>query len=135
MTRTGSCLCGAVQFTATLSSTSLGACHCGMCRKWAGGPYVSVGTTAVDFAPSQSLQTYASSPWAERGFCSACGSSLFYRYLGGGPPGSIHLAAGTLDDLSGLKLEHEVFVDKRPDAWKFAGELKGRTEAQLMGKA
>jgi len=37
MKQTGSCLCGAVSVTANNASTKVGACHCGMCRKWGGG--------------------------------------------------------------------------------------------------
>ncbi len=132
MERTGGCLCGAVRYTATLKGERIGACHCGMCRKWAGGPLIAAATTAVRFEPSGSLKAYASSAWAERGFCGTCGSNLFYRLTG---DGRTHLAAGTLDDLSGLSLSYELFVDKRPDAYRFAGELKGLTEAQVMGRS
>lgn len=30
----GNCLCGAVSFTAHDMAKNIGACHCGMCRKW-----------------------------------------------------------------------------------------------------
>ena len=38
----GSCLCGAVRFTAKNMSKEVGACHCSMCRKWGGGPFMEV---------------------------------------------------------------------------------------------
>jgi hypothetical protein len=31
----------------------------------------------------QYVRTYASSEWAERGFCSQCGTHLFYRVIKG----------------------------------------------------
>ena len=37
---TGSCLCGAVRYSAKLKSGA-GACHCSMCRKWSAGPFMS----------------------------------------------------------------------------------------------
>lgn len=46
----GNCLCGAVQFSAKQASNHVGACHCGMCRKWGGGPLMAVDCgTAVSF--------------------------------------------------------------------------------------
>ena len=41
MTRTGSCLCGQVTFTAETMPT-MQACHCAMCRKWGSGPFMAV---------------------------------------------------------------------------------------------
>jgi len=133
MERAGGCLCGAVRFTARLKSDTLGACHCGMCRKWSGGPLIAVQTEGITFGPTETLKTYASSAWAERGFCVACGSSVFYRLtVPGSDPGHVHLAAGALDDLDGLSLTHEVFVDNRPEGYAFAGDLRGMTEAEVM---
>ena len=42
MAHTGSCVCGAVRFTITTPIKETGACHCGMCRKWSGGVFMSV---------------------------------------------------------------------------------------------
>ena len=58
MERTGHCLCGAVQYTATLPEEGLGACHCEMCRRWTGGPYVSVRTLSITFHSDETLATY-----------------------------------------------------------------------------
>ena len=37
----GSCLCGAVSLK-TNSKTEVEACHCGMCRRWGGGPFLAI---------------------------------------------------------------------------------------------
>lgn len=37
----GSCLCNAVTFTANAIDHGIGACHCGICRKWGGGPLIT----------------------------------------------------------------------------------------------
>ena len=37
----GLCLCGGVRVEAELNQ-HLEACHCGMCRRWGGGPFLSV---------------------------------------------------------------------------------------------
>ncbi len=135
MEHSGGCLCGAVRFEATLKSSEIGACHCGMCRKWTGGPYMSAAAAQVQWGDTTALRTFSSSQWAERGFCSTCGSSLFYRITAPGPAqGLTMLAVGALDDPNGLALTHEVFTDKRPDAYSFAGELSGMTEAEVFAK-
>ena len=38
----GRCLCSAVKFSAKNISNNVGACHCGMCRRWGGGPLMAV---------------------------------------------------------------------------------------------
>ncbi|MFT4625088.1 MAG: hypothetical protein ACI8PZ_003754 [Myxococcota bacterium] len=131
MEREGGCLCGAVRFTAVLKGAHIGACHCGMCRKWTGGPLMSITTELVRFDSDESLRCYPSSQWAERGFCTQCGSSLFYRLKG---TGRTILAFGSLDDSSGFELTHEVFVDERPSAYCFAGDQEGLTGAEVMAK-
>ena len=76
----GSCLCGAVGFSAENAAKNLGACHCGMCRKWGGGPAMMVPCAdAVSFSGDENIGVFASSEWAERGFRTSCGSHLFYR--------------------------------------------------------
>ena len=37
----GHCLCGAVGFTSP-DAKEIGACHCGFCRRWGGGPLLAV---------------------------------------------------------------------------------------------
>ena len=76
----GSCLCGKVKIHASSLSTDIGACHCSMCRKWTGGPYLAVDcNTEVEFSGESYVSSFSSSDWAERGFCSECGTHLFYK--------------------------------------------------------
>ena len=52
MTHTGSCLCGAVTFTATELPDETGACHCQMCRKHSGGVFLGMLLLVTDPATS-----------------------------------------------------------------------------------
>lgn len=135
MTKTGSCLCGKVKFELKETPDSMGACHCGMCRKWSGGIYLGV-TCAADSAQFENedfIARYASSPWAERCFCRVCGSSLFYRVTAPGPHhGEMHFGFGTLDDPSGMHLGEEIFSDLKPDAYAFSNHTRKMTEADIM---
>ena len=135
MQREGRCLCGSVHFTAQIEGTGFGACHCAMCRRWCGGPFLSLRTVGVQWHSDASVRTFRSSDWAERGYCGECGSSLFYRIVTpGSDPGRIHLAVGSLDDATGLRLTTEVFIDHKPPGYDFAGELQRLTEAEIFSR-
>jgi len=76
----GRCLCGAVKIEAKTLASSMGACHCSMCRNWSAGPFFAVdGQQAVIIVGEDKVSRYDSSEWAERAFFSACGTHLFYR--------------------------------------------------------
>ncbi len=111
----------------------MSACHCGMCRRWTGGPLLGISAKEVDWSGEDKIRTYTSSPWAERGFCSECGTGLFYRITAPGPAqGSLSLLFGTLEDQAGFELVQEWFIDKKPDTYTLAGERKTLTEAEVM---
>ena len=133
MERTGKCLCGAVTYRAKELKPEIGACHCSMCRRWTGGPLLAASSGDVAWQGDDEIRTFKSSDWAERGFCSQCGSALFYRVTAPGPhQGTYHLAFGTLDDQSGFTIDKEWFIDKKPDAYTLAGEHKTLTEAEVF---
>ncbi|MGI9248953.1 MAG: GFA family protein, partial [Woeseiaceae bacterium] len=76
----GKCLCGSISITAKSAGNSVGACHCGMCRRWGGGPFMEIDCGAdVTFDGDEHVSVFDSSAWAERGFCNKCGTHLFYR--------------------------------------------------------
>ena len=132
--KTGHCLCGAVTYELAEVPTTYGACHCGMCRRWAGGIELGVqvpagGITWTGADPA----TFKSSDWAERGFCGTCGASLFWRLIADGSmKGMMSLSVGTLDDMDGLAFETEIFIDHKPGSHAFAGDRKRMTEADVM---
>lgn len=78
---TGGCLCGEIRYRITEAALDTCFCHCRMCQKFSGAPF-TVGSTyasdAVIFTKG-APRYYASSPFAERGFCPTCGASLTYR--------------------------------------------------------
>ncbi len=84
-----------------------------MCRKYHGAGYVTwVGFEDSHFqleSGQDTLRWYGSSAGAERGFCGACGSSLFFRSQRW--PGEIHVALGCLDEPIDRKPQAHVFHD------------------------
>ncbi|MGD8440052.1 MAG: GFA family protein [Holophagae bacterium] len=128
--RTGSCLCGAVRITAHHASDRVGACHCSMCRTWGGGPLMAVDCgTQVDIEGEEHVTVFDSSAWAERGFCSKCGSHLFYRLK---QKGQVIASAGLFDDQTGFTFDHQVFIDEKPDYYDFANETRNMTAAEVF---
>jgi len=78
---TGSCLCGAVRFSARLPSLFCAHCHCSMCRRSHGAGYVTwfaVPRARLHLDEGDDvLVRFASSDHGTRSFCGRCGSSLF----------------------------------------------------------
>ncbi len=132
--KTGSCLCGEVEYELVEAPTSYGACHCGMCRKSSGGIAlgIQVPPGGVRFVPTDKLAIFESSDWAERGYCMLCGSSVFWRFTGEGPMhGTFTIAAGSLEDMSGMEFDVEIYIDHKPDSHAFAGERTRLTQAEV----
>jgi hypothetical protein len=126
----GGCLCGAVRFTATLKNQDVGVCHCGMCRRWAGGPFFAMECEgAVEIADPSGLGVYRSSEWAERCFCKTCGSVLFYRLLG---KDFAAISAEALDDRSELRFASQIFIDEKPAYYEFANKTHTMTGADVF---
>lgn len=129
MAATGQCLCGEVRFEAEAVDTHLHGCHCSMCRGWSGGPMLAVNVGSVAFQGEDKLKRYASSEWAERGFCSECGTSLFYRLK---DADQYILCMGAFHDQSAFKLVGEIYIDEKPPGYEFAGEHPRQTGAEFM---
>ncbi len=127
--KSGGCLCGAVRFSAAPPNSEVGVCHCGMCRRWAAGPFL-----AIDCADSLKVENpadmgvYRSSEWAERCFCKKCGTPLFYRLVGK----NLHFAsAEAFDDRSGYTLTSQIFIDEKPAYYDFANQTHNMTGTEV----
>jgi hypothetical protein len=117
--KTGSCLCGAVKYEAQNLRDVL-ACHCVQCRKQTGNYMSATAASDVDFkiTESRGLKWYRSSPTAQRGFCSECGSVLFWRGEG---KDYTAITAGSLDGPTGLKLSGHIYCDNAGDYYEITG--------------
>lgn len=124
----GHCLCGAVSFTSP-EARDIGACHCGFCRRWGGGPMLAVHCGPdVQFDGAHSIGVYASSEWAERAFCKSCGTHLYYKLLA---TGEYFVPAGTFDSQD-FVLASQIYIDKKPNYYSFANQTSMLTEQQVI---
>ena len=113
---TGGCLCGAVRYEVRGTPRDVLFCHCRECLRWHGNVCAATACDreALTVTGSEALrwvQSPDSDAHARRGFCGECGSSLFWE----APDRStVSIAAGTLDDMSGLRAAGHIFVSQAP---------------------
>lgn len=132
--RSGGCLCGAVRFEVPVPAATFGVCHCSMCRKWSAGPFMAVHCPgAAKFTKEDGLAWYRGSEWAERGFCSRCGSSLFWR-LAAAPERELIVSVDAFDEAEDMTLHRHVYIDAKPARYEFADDRPRVTEAELMAE-
>lgn len=122
-THRGSCLCGAVRFVVDAKLAAPGACHCTMCRKQSGHYWAStnVKRAALLVTGAEHVTWYPSSPKIRRGFCSRCGSVLFWDPVSGHDWTSV--AMGAFDSPTGTRLEKHIFVADKGDYYDIADGL------------
>jgi len=114
---TGGCACGAIRYEVTADPIVMFNCHCRDCQKTSGGPYIPVFyVPANGFKITKGTPKYYSTGSEMmsdniRGFCPECGSRLFRGKTDFGQG----IAAGTLDDRSLYKPQHEISIsDTQP---------------------
>ena len=130
--KSGSCLCGRIKVEAKALNPEVHACHCNMCRAWGGGPSFSLHCgTEVSFTNEELISVYRSCDWAELGFCSNCGSHLFYRSLDNG---EYILQPGMFEDDDEFVLNQQIFIDEKPDFYSFANETSNLTGAEVFAQ-
>ncbi len=131
------CICGKTQIAAKSASLNIGACHCDICRKWGGGPYLAIDCgTDVSIEPKENISVFDSSDWADRGFCKHCGTHLFYRIK---QSQQYIVPVGLFDtDENKAKhafdFDHQVFIDAKPDYYCFANKTEDMTGEEMFAK-
>ena len=83
---------------------------------------------AVGINGQEHIATYMSSAWAERGFCSRCGTHLFYKLT---PSGDYFVPAGLLAQDEQV-FKQQIYIDKKPSFYSFANDTPTLTEAQML---
>lgn len=113
-THNGSCLCGGVRYTVDGPLPDVTACHCTQCRKVTGHYFASVTVPEDRFTvqADDTLTWYKSSDIARRGFCSACGSTLFWDPS---QEPRISILAGSFDGPTGVKITRHIFTETAGD--------------------
>jgi hypothetical protein len=119
---TGSCLCGAVRFEVAADLPGPDACHCSQCRKWSGHYFAStdVPKASLKVEGEDNVAWHQSSEKVRRGFCRACGSSLFWDPT---HRDIIGVAMGAFDKPTNTRLAIHIFVADKGDYYDIADGL------------
>ena len=124
-THKGGCLCGGVRYEIAGALRDVVVCHCSQCRRTSGS-FVAASRTlnaGLIMQKSETLSWYRSSYRAERGFCTRCGSNLFWRQTAGPGMDQTSIMAGTLDAPTGLKVMQHIFVADKSDYYEITDGL------------
>lgn len=116
--RTGSCLCGAVQYTITADPLATRICWCTDCQKIAANGTVNIIVSTDTVSHSGQLEQYISTADSGdemvRRFCPQCGTHIFSN--SSSTPQFTGIRAGTLSDPSSVKPTANIWVRSAP-AW------------------
>ena len=122
----GGCLCGAVRYEINDKLRGIVNCHCSKCRKFNGhfAAYTSIKYTSLTLLEQRGLKWYQSitdeTPNVYRGFCTECGSSLFWHPR---DQERIAVAAGSLDDPIKLQTIGHVWTSQIADYYQINDDL------------
>ena len=121
----GSCLCGAITFEVEGSLSPPDACHCSQCRKWTGHFLAStdVPRKQLKIEGAEHIAWFESSKKVRRGFCSACGASLFFDPLDREKHAWIGVAMGAFDTPTDTRLALHIFVAEKGDYYDIGDGL------------
>jgi hypothetical protein len=128
---TGGCLCGAVRYEAPGAPGLTAICHCRMCQRASGGPFMALLFMHTDLVrvTRGAPRVYCSSRTSNRHFCADCGSPLFFERHA---RSSTAITVGSLDEPYDFKATMHVctesamaWLDIRDDALRHAGKPEG----------
>jgi len=114
---TGGCQCARVRYEVRGKLRDVIACHCVQSRRTSG--HFTAATAcrrhAFRIVRGETLKWYVAIPGFRRGFCSECGSNLFFEKEGGE---RVSIAAGSLDEPQGLTIAAHIFASEAGDYYK-----------------
>lgn len=101
------------------------ACHCTQCRKWSGHFLVAadVPRGSITINGSDFVNWFHSSEKVRRGFCSQCGSSLFFDPLDKAKHDWIGVSMGAFEAPTDTHVALHIFVAEKGDYYEIADGL------------
>ena len=121
----GECLCGSVRFEVEPPTRWCLHCHCTLCRKAHGAPFVTwfgIGKEQLRITHGEAdLRWRNSSDHGRRAFCGRCGTQLFF--VSTKWPGQIDIVRALIDGPIDRPPESHVYVDSRAEWFPITDEL------------
>ncbi len=118
----GACLCGAVKFKTYGKLRKVVGCHCTQCRKQTGHFWASTNIleNELELDGEEALTWYASTPGYKRGFCSTCGSALFWKRE---DLEYISIGAGVFESPTHMVLASHIYCEDKGDYYEISDGL------------
>ena len=109
---TGGCQCGAVRYEWVEPPRYASICHCRMCQKASGQPFMALtGGKLENLRWTRGQPSiFKSSDRGERGFCAKCGTPLTYRFEG---TGRISVAMASLDNPEAMRPTRQYGIESK----------------------
>jgi hypothetical protein len=130
MNLTGGCFCGWVRYEASGTPFHETICHCSMCRRTTGAPFVtwfSVPRTQFRLIRGEPAR-FRSSANGQRSFCAHCGTQLTFEHQDF--PSEIDITTCSLDDPNVLPPKDHTWMRSRLDWIALADRLPEYPEAR-----
>ncbi|MCA1990992.1 MAG: GFA family protein [Coleofasciculus sp. S288] len=110
---TGGCFCGYVRYRALEKPIEVTHCHCSICRRVSGAPFVTWATFAkTNFSWTNSKPSrFHSSSKAERTFCDRCGTALTFEEIKRSE--LIDVTVGSMDQPNNFSPQEHVWTSSR----------------------
>jgi hypothetical protein len=127
----GGCQCGAVRYRLTASPTGASICHCRMCQKAGGAPFMAfAGVRLAELEWTRGApKIFASSAIAERGFCGDCGTPLTFHMHG---YDRISVTIGSLDDPAAAPPTRQLGIESKSPWLEVALALPAQTTGDWL---
>ena len=121
----GHCVCNEIEIIIKEYGDFVYTCHCDTCRRMNSGPILSIDPGSKEniiFKRGEKKITIYQDEEVERGFCSICGSTLFWH----NPEDNHYCMNAELFDeiIQKASFNLELFYDMKPAYYDFAGERK-----------
>lgn len=109
----GGCQCGAVRYAAKGEAVNQRICHCRLCQRAIGAAFNARLLFKRDQVTiSGGVAWFPSSDAIHRGFCPACGTTMFSERPAGGVIG---ITTGSLDDPSIFRPQDHIWTSSKQD--------------------
>lgn len=109
----GGCFCGSIRYEFSSGDYTVANCHCSMCRKTSGAPFVSwivVPGTAFKYTEGTPTKLQSSEA-GSRFFCGKCGTPVVC--ISSNHPDIVDVTLGSLDQPEDFTPTMEIFEDSK----------------------
>ena len=131
---TGGCQCGEVRFQILAPPTDAYYCHCRICQRAGGAPVNATARYPIDAFRllRGEPRFYGALEYGERGFCTRCGSPLYYRTFAKGWKESIFVRIASLDEPERVVPKWHCGVESQIPWFRTDDDLPRRTSEENL---